>query len=107
MNMDSTSTMLTAQKIIIAGQGFYYYPRQLPDGTWCCLEQMAFTTALLVGVSDDAYEFRYCFEDFGRAYKALVMMRSRDAVPEGYAAKEVRNGSMITPRQENPLDSSM
>ena len=41
------------------------------DGTLCALQKMLFTTALVVGITDDGYERRYCYERYCDALDAL------------------------------------
>jgi hypothetical protein len=46
--------------------------RLLPSGEWACLHQFVFTVGLLVGVDEQTYRTRFCYESIGDACAALM-----------------------------------
>lgn len=49
----------------------YYRPRRLPDGTILALCTMNFTVGLFVGIDEDGYRTRYCYEHADDAESAI------------------------------------
>lgn len=59
----------------------YAHPRQLPDGRWIALQQMLFTTGLVVDIAEDSWRARYCYEDPRGALADLLSWDGRDHPP--------------------------
>lgn len=51
----------------------YEHVRQLPNGQWAGLQKMAFTTGLMVGLDEQEYQRRYCYEHETDAFVALAI----------------------------------
>ena len=59
----------------------YYAIRQLPDGTWAGLVQLAFTTGLCLNLDETGYDSRFCYEDQQDAVYALMALKSAKDTP--------------------------
>lgn len=79
---------MNADQIIEAGCGYYTDPRQLQDGTWCCLARMMFTTALVVGVTESGYSHRYCYDSVHVALAELLKLTAATYEPTGYIVRK-------------------
>ncbi|OIQ67955.1 hypothetical protein GALL_504630 [mine drainage metagenome] len=65
----------------------YLQPRQLPDGSWAALMPLLYTTGLCLGLRDQTYERRFCFERPDAAVRALNALESKDDEPTGWIAR--------------------
>jgi hypothetical protein len=50
----------------------YAMPRLLPTGEWAGLRRMAYTVGLMVGLDETGYRHRYCYENAGDAFIAIL-----------------------------------
>lgn len=55
----------------------YYEPRELPTGDVIGVRQMVVTFGLFVGITEDGYRYRYCYE---LAEDALTALRTWDGI---------------------------
>jgi hypothetical protein len=55
----------------------YAMVRQLSTGEWAGLRRMLFTVGLFVGLDETGYRTRFCYEDAGSAFIALVTWDGR------------------------------
>jgi hypothetical protein len=55
----------------VIDQNGYSEPKQMADGTWCALLPFNFTWGLVVGLTTDCYERRYCYERQVEAWESL------------------------------------
>jgi hypothetical protein len=60
---------MTADELTKLG---YAVPRLLPTGEWAGLQQMFYTVGLFVGLDETGYRTRFCYEDAGQAFIALM-----------------------------------
>lgn len=56
----------------------YRNVKKSPSGQWCGVFSYAFTFGLVVGLTDDCYERRYCYEHQGDALAALLAWNGVD-----------------------------
>ena len=61
--------------------------KAMPDGMICGLQRQLFTTGLIVGLSADGYQRRYCYEHENDAARALAAWDGADD-PSGPWIKE-------------------
>ena len=66
---------------LVIDQNGYSEPRHMPDGVWCALLPFNFTWGLVVGLTADCYERRYCFEHQVEASKALKEWDGKEHPP--------------------------
>ena len=73
--------------------------RQLPDGRWLAVQNMLFTTALLVDVTALSWRRRFCYEDPAEAVLALEEWDGMGDPPDppGMWIKE-KPGDRMNPR---------
>jgi hypothetical protein len=50
--------------------GYSHY-KQLSDGRIAALQRLLYTTAIIVGITSECYETRYCYEYFEEAEEAI------------------------------------
>lgn len=50
----------------------YSQPKQMPDGSWCCIGRFLYTYAIMCGIHECGYAKRYCFESELQARLALI-----------------------------------
>ena len=60
----------------------YLQVRELPSGVLVGLQAFCFTTAIIVGLSEDGYEYRYCYEHRQEA-EAAMQAWSGEGDPSG------------------------
>lgn len=58
--------------VYLTTAGGYDMVRKLPDGKFIGVTRMITTTGLFVGLTEDMYERRYCFEHYGDAATAFA-----------------------------------
>jgi len=63
-------------KSFLASEG--YTSLRVLEGNVCGLHEFAFTTGLMVGLSESSYERRYCFEHAADAIKAIDNWNGKD-----------------------------
>ena len=59
-----------AQADVFRDKG-YFHIRRLPDGTWCGLAQLMYTTGLVYGLTEHSYSKRWCYTKREEAVIAL------------------------------------
>lgn len=75
------------QRLLEESGGSYLRYRVLDDGSLAILCRLAFTKAIMVGVTDiDPYERRYCFEDFALAEAEFEALTHKGHIPNGFIA---------------------
>lgn len=57
--------------------------KEIPGKGICCLQNFIFTTGLMVNITKDNYQKRYCYEDFDEALSALDNFNEKDIHPQG------------------------
>ena len=68
-------------------EGSYLRYRVLDDGSLAIFCRLAFTKAIMVGVTyQEPYERRYCFEDFALAEAEFEALTHKGHVPNGFIA---------------------
>lgn len=67
--------------------------RELEDGTIAGMTRLMFTKAIVLGLTKDGWEYRYCYEDFGRASHEFAKIKTVDDVPSGWVARRYGSGS--------------
>lgn len=65
----------------------YRAARVLPDGSVAALLDLMFTRAICLGVNDEAWTRRFCFEDKALADRRFAELVSEDDEPQGYVAR--------------------
>lgn len=71
----------------------YTHLRVLEDGTVCGLGKLLFTTGLHIGLNEQMWERRYCFEDPAKALAELQRLENEDSIPEGWIAQRNNFGT--------------
>lgn len=66
--------------------------RELPDGTVAGMIRLMFTKAIVLGLDKTGWEYRYCYEDAGRANHEFAKIKSVDDVPAGWVARRYGSG---------------
>lgn len=75
------------QRLLEESAGSYLRYRVLEDGSLAILCRLAFTKAIMVGVTyQEPYERRYCFEDFALAEAEFEALTHKGHVPNGFIA---------------------
>ena len=64
----------------------YRHVKQLPDGCWVGIIDLAFTTAICIDLNETGYLYRFCFKEEEMAISALTKMQSAEEVPIGWIA---------------------
>lgn len=59
----------------------YTHVKAMRDGTCCALLNQLYTTAIVVGLTREGYERRYCYELFYAAREALVQWDGKGDPP--------------------------
>lgn len=65
----------------------YLEGRVLEDGSVAMVGELMFTRAIYMGVTEQGWEFRFCFEDRELASKRFQELRTIEDEPEGYVAR--------------------
>lgn len=60
-----------------------FYNLKYVDGKICGMQDYLFTTAIVVGISENGYARRYCYPKFEDALKAFLIFDSLQNHPEG------------------------
>jgi hypothetical protein len=76
---------------LLSDEGYYFFLRQLADGTIIGLAPMLFTTGLFVGLDARGYARRYCYAEAQDAFIAAMAWDGRDD-PPGPWIKEKPSG---------------
>lgn len=64
----------------------YLRARVLPDGTVAALLELIFTRAICLGVHEDSWTRRFCFEDRALADRQFDALLTEDDTPDGHVA---------------------
>ncbi len=70
-----------------AGGMGYIGGRVLEDGSVAMLGDLMFTRAIYMGVTEDGWEFRFCFKDRELATTRFQELKAIDDEPEGFVAR--------------------
>ncbi len=84
-------------------EGFYFLKIINVNGIEkvCCLQRMAFTVGLMVGVTMDyTYEYRYCFKTLKDAFDSLTSWTGRDHPPGNWIKRKGEGGDLSNPNLE-------
>lgn len=65
----------------------YLEGRVLPDGSVAMLGDLMSTRAIYLGVNEQGWEFRFCFEDRSLAKQRFDELQSGSDEPEGFVAR--------------------
>ena len=60
---------------------------RLPDGTVSGVGDLIFTRAIYMGLTEDSWSHRFCFEDRQRPFIELVGLQAVSDEPVGYVAR--------------------
>ncbi|MBC6444651.1 MAG: hypothetical protein GDA50_04355 [Alphaproteobacteria bacterium GM202ARS2] len=82
---------MTEERIVELGGGTYSQPRQLPTGEWACIGRMLFTWALVIGVTEQSTDRRYCYEREQDARSALETWDGIDDPPGPWIKEKPSN----------------
>lgn len=80
---------MTEQQVLDQG---YQYARQLPDGTWMAVAQMAYNGRLFYNLDYIGFEACYCYKTVADAILAMVMFDPEvDEEPQGWFKDPMNN----------------
>jgi hypothetical protein len=80
----------------------YAFVRELPSGEWAGLMPMLFTVGLFVGLDDDGYRVRYCYERFPEALLALAAWDGKADPPGPWIKRKGAGGDVLGPGAIGP-----
>lgn len=86
-------------------ENIYFYADYKLNRGWCGITRMCKTWALIVGIGEDGYAFRYCYEDFDECMLDLMFWDGKNDPIGPWIKKKGKGFDDLNPTFGNYISS--